>query len=171
MQHVGSGPNAGRQKGPHAHSIYVNGGFAYACDLGTDDIFIYRFDAAKGTLTAIQTISTLPPDAANANKNSTAEIFCHPNGKFLYASNRGHDSIAMFRIVGDTNTLEFLGVEPTRAKMPRHFAIAPGGKFLLAGGQASNNVTVFAIDDETGRLTFTGTSVEVPNPMCVAFRP
>jgi len=101
---------------------------------------------------------------------SCAEIAVHPNGTFLYASNRGHDSIAMFRIVGDTNTLEFLGVEPTRAKTPRHFAIAPGGKFLLAGGQASNNVTVFAIDNETGRLTFTGTSVEVPNPMCVAFR-
>jgi 6-phosphogluconolactonase len=77
----------------------------------------------------------------------------------------------MFRIVGDTNTLEFRGVEPARATTPRHFAIAPGGTFLLAGGQASNNVTVFAIDNETGRLTFTGTSVEVPGPMCVAFRP
>jgi 6-phosphogluconolactonase len=86
-------------------------------------------------------------------------------------SNRGHDSIAMFRIVDDTSALEFLGTEPTRGKTPRHFAIAPGGRFLLAGGQASNTVTVFAIDKATGRLTFTGTSVVVPSPVCIAFRP
>ena len=76
----------------------------------------------------------------------------------------------MFRIVGDTTQLEFLGTEPTRSKTPRHFAIAPGGKFLLVAGQASNTVTVFAIDPETGRLRFTGTSIEVPSPVCVAFR-
>ena len=102
---------------------------------------------------------------------SCAEIAVHPRGRFLYASNRGHDSLAMFRIVGTTTDLEFLGIEPTRAKTPRHFAIAPGGTFLLAAGQASNTVTVFAIDEETGRLAFTGVSVEVPGPTCVAFRP
>jgi 6-phosphogluconolactonase len=82
----------------------------------------------------------------------------------------------MFRIIAprhdeaSSTDLEFLGTEPTRAKTPRHFAIAPGGRFLLAAGQASNTVTVFAIDEATGRLTFTGTSVEVPSPVCVAFR-
>ena len=114
--------------------------------------------------------STLPPDVTDRTGFSGAEIAVHPRGRYLYASNRGHDSIAMFRIMGDTSDLEFLGAEPARAKTPRHFAIAPGGKFLLVGGQASNTVTVFAIDEASGRLAFTGTTVEVPSPVCVAFR-
>jgi 6-phosphogluconolactonase len=117
-----------------------------------------------------ETCSTLPPEVTDRTGLSCAEIAVHPHGKFVYASNRGHDSLAMFRIVGDTTQLEFLGTEPTRSKTPRHFAIAPGGKFLLVAGQASNTVTVFAIDPETGRLRFTGTSIEVPSPVCVAFR-
>ena len=117
-----------------------------------------------------ETCSTLPPEVTDRTGLSCAEIAVHPHGKFVYASNRGHDSLAMFRIVGDTTHLEFLGTEPPRAKTPRHFAIAPGGKFLLVAGQASNTVTVFAIDPETGRLRFTGTSIEVPSPVCVAFR-
>ncbi len=116
------------------------------------------------------TASTMPADVANRMGFSCAEIAVHPNGKFLYASNRGHDSIAMFRIVDGTTALELLGVEPTRAKTPRHFAIAPGGRHLLAAGQGSGTVTVFSIDEQTGRLTFTGTSVEVPSPVCVGFR-
>jgi 6-phosphogluconolactonase len=76
----------------------------------------------------------------------------------------------MFRIEDGSTDLEFLGVEPTRAKTPRHFAIAPGGRHLLVAGQNSGTVTVFAIDGETGRLTFTGTSVEIPSPVCVGFR-
>jgi len=115
--------------------------------------------------------STLPSDVIDRTGFSGAEIAVHPNGRFVYASNRGHDSIAMFRIVDDSSALDFLGAEPTRAKTPRHFAIAPGGRFLLVGGQASNTVTVFAIDGETGRLTFTGTSDDVPSPVCIAFRP
>jgi 6-phosphogluconolactonase len=117
------------------------------------------------------TRSTLPADVTDRTGFSCAEIAVHPNGRFLYASNRGHDSIAMFRIVDDTTDLEFLGAEPTRAKTPRHFAIAPGGRFLLAGGQASNTVSVFTIDETTGRLTFTGTTIDVPSPVCIAFRP
>ena len=128
-----------------------------------------RFDDRHGF--AVEgTCSTLPPDGGDRNGFSAAEIAVHPNGRFVYASNRGHDSIAMFRITEGTSELEFLGAEPTRATTPRHFAIAPGGRFLLVGGQASNTVTVFAIDGETGRLTFTGTSVDVPSPVCIAFR-
>jgi 6-phosphogluconolactonase len=123
-----------------------------------------------------RTYSTLPPDVTDRTGFSCAEIAVHPGGRFLYASNRGHDSIAMFRIIAqrhdqaNSTDLEFLGTEPTRAKTPRHFAIAPGGTFLLAAGQASNTVTVFSIDEATGRLMFTGTSVEVPSPVCVGFR-
>ena len=218
VQHVGSGPNAGRQKGPHAHSIYVNGGFAYACDLGTDDVFIYRFDAAKGTLTpndppsgkvppgsgprhlafhpkggfayvcdemtsnitalahdaakgtltAIQTISTLPPNAANANKNSTAEIFCHPNGKFVYVSNRGHDSIAVFAIATD-GKVTLVENAPAGVKIPRGFAISPDGGWLVAAGQDSNSLTSHKIDPATGKLTPAGKADGVGAPVCVVF--
>jgi len=130
-----------------------------------------RLDERPWRLTVEGTRSTLPPDVGDRSGCSAAEIAVHPNGRYVYVSNRGHDSIAMFRIVDDTGALEFLGAEPTRAKTPRHFAIAPGGRFLLAGGQASNTVTVFTIDEATGRLTFTGTSVAVPSPVCIAFRP
>jgi 6-phosphogluconolactonase len=210
-----------RQEKPHAHSVDVapDGRFAFACDLGLDEVLVHALDAdratlgrhsaaklqagagprhfalhpdaarawcvneldltvtgfdvdaPRGTLRVGPTISTLPADTTDRTGMSCAEIAIHPNGRFLYASNRGHDSLAMYRIVGDTTELEFLGTEPTRAKTPRHFAIAPGGRFLLAGGQASNTVTVFAIDPETGRLTFTGASVDVPSPVCIAFRP
>jgi 6-phosphogluconolactonase len=130
-----------------------------------------RLDERPWRLTVEGTHATLPPHVGDRSGYSTAEIAVHPDGRFVYVSNRGHDSIAMFRIVDDTSALEFLGTEPTRGKTPRHFAIAPGGRFLLAGGQASNTVTVFAIDKATGRLTFTGTSVVVPSPVCIAFRP
>jgi len=157
--------------GPRHFALHPDGHRAWCVNELDLTVTAFTYDPDRGELRAGETVSTLPPDVTDRTGFSCAEIAVHPNGTFLYASNRGHDSIAMFRIVDDTNTLEFLGVEPTLAKTPRHFAIAPGGKFLLAGGQASNTVTVFAIDDETGRLTFTGTSVEVPNPMCVAFRP
>lgn len=131
----------------------------------------FDYDAGRGELHAAATVSALPANVTDRTGFTAAEIVVHPSGRFLYASNRGHDSIAMFRIAGDTTELEFLGVEPTRAQTPRHVAIAPGGRFLLAGGQASNTVTIFAIDPETGRLSFTGTAVEVPSPVCIAFRP
>jgi 6-phosphogluconolactonase len=127
-------------------------------------------DADRGTLRVGPTAATLPADITDRSGYSCAEIAVHPNGKFLYASNRGHDSIAMFRIHDGSTDLEFLGVEPTRAKTPRHFAIAPGGRHLLAAGQTSGTVTVFSIDEQTGRLAFTGTSVAVPSPVCIAFR-
>lgn len=129
-----------------------------------------RLDPREGPRPVGPTVSTLPPDVTDRTGFSCAEVAIHPNGRFLYASNRGHDSIALFAIVGDTTDLELVGVEPTRARTPRHFAIAPGGRFLLVGGQASNTVAVFAIDEPTGRLTFTGTTIEVPSPVCIAFR-
>jgi 6-phosphogluconolactonase len=102
---------------------------------------------------------------------STAEIVAHKNGKFLYASNRGPDSIAMYAIDEPSGKLTFLGVEPIRGKTPRNFVIDPSGRFLLAGGQNSNAVTVFAIDQSSGKLSFTGHSLDVPTPVCIRFRP
>ena len=114
-------------------------------------------------------VSTLPLGFPGAN--STAEVVVHPTLAVVYASNRGHHSIAMFSVDEATGKLAFLGVEPIRGKTPRNFVLDPTGKFLLAAGMDSNTVTVFAIDPATGRLRFTGTSIEVPSPVCIRFRP
>jgi len=135
------------------------------------DLTVTGFDRDGLRLVPRQTISTIPPDVTDRAGFSGAEIAVHPSGRFLYTSNRGHDSIAMFRIAADGPTLEFLAVEPARVKTPRHFAIAPEGRFLVAAGQDSGSVAVFAIDEATGRLRFTGETVAVPAPVCVLFRP
>jgi 6-phosphogluconolactonase len=219
-QHTGSSADKARQQGPHAHSIYVDpsGKWVYSCDLGTDRIDGYRFDASKGTISPdetatghappgsgprhlafhpkadfacvinemlstisvfartpatgalrlAQTISTLPADFSG--KSSTAEIFVHPNGKFLYGSNRGHDSIALFQI-GTDGTLSLKGHTPTGGKTPRNFALDPTGHWLLAANQDTNDFFVFKIDQETGALSATGQRIECGAPVCIVFAP
>jgi 6-phosphogluconolactonase len=157
--------------GPRHFAFHPSGRFGYACNELDRTVTGFAFDPAAGTLTEIQTLSTLPADVTDHTGFSTAEIVAHPNGKVLYVSNRGHHSIAMFSIDEPTGKLTFLGVEPIRGKTPRNFALDPTGKFLLAAGMESNTVTVFAIDQTTGRLTFTGTSIDVPTPVCIRFRP
>jgi 6-phosphogluconolactonase len=127
------------------------------------------WDAERGALEAFQTVSTLPADVTDREGFSTAEVVVHPGGGFVYGSNRGHDSIAMYAVDRETGRLTFLGVEPIRGKVPRNFAIDPTGRWLLAAGQDSGTVTVFAIDPASGRLRFTGRSIEVPRPVCVLF--
>ena len=129
----------------------------------------FSFDPAKGTLTATAAISTLPADFKDPT--TTAEIFVHPNGKFLYASNRGHDSIAVFAIDPATGQLTAKGQTPSGGKQPRNFAIDPTGRWLLAGHQQTNNIVVFAINAETGELKATGTQLNVPAPVCLVFVP
>ena len=100
---------------------------------------------------------------------SAAEIAIHPNGKFLYTSNRGHESIAVFTIDSKTGTLTLIADVPTGGKEPRHFAIDPTGQYLLAENQFSGNIVEFHIDPATGKLTSTGEVLQVPSPVCVAF--
>jgi 6-phosphogluconolactonase len=157
--------------GPRHFTFHPHGRFGYACNELDLTVTGFAFDAAAGTLTEFQTLSTLPADVTDHTGLSTAEIVAHPNGKFLYVSNRGHHSIAMFSVDEPTGKLTFLGTEPIRGKTPRNFALDPTGKFLLAAGMDSNTVTVFAIDQATGRLTFTGQSIDVPMPACIRFRP
>jgi 6-phosphogluconolactonase len=130
-------------------------------------VFSYRPD--NGSLTALQTISTLPKDFTGAKQ--AAEIVVHPSGKLLYASNRGHDSIAMFAIDPAKGTLTSLGQVLTKGKTPRNFAIDPTGTFLLAANQGSNNIVVFRIDAAAGDLTPTGQAIEAPAPVCITFVP
>ena len=110
------------------------------------------------------TVSTLP--ASFSGGNTTAEVQVHPSGKFLYGSNRGHDSIAIFAIDPTSGNLTALGHEPTGGSTPRNFGIDPDGKFLLAANQDSGTIHVFRIDQQTGKLAPTGNEIEVPMPVC-----
>jgi 6-phosphogluconolactonase len=123
----------------------------------------------KGTLTPIgQEITTLPNEVPG---NSTAEIVAHPSGKFIYGSNRGHDSIAIFAVDEETGKLTAKGQHPTGGRTPRNFAIDPTGAFLLAENQQSSTIVVLRIDQQTGALSDTGVKVNVPGPNCVRFLP
>lgn len=222
VQNTGTlGPNQERQEGPHAHWIEASpdNRFVLVADLGLDEVLIYHFDAANGTLTANQppfaklkpgsgprhiafhpkgkfvfvvselsstatalrydakkgslkeigSASTLPPNFSG--RNDVAEVGVHSNGKFLYVSNRGNDSIAVLSIDGSTGALTPSGGVPTGGKEPRHFTIDPSGKYLLAENQLSNNIVIFKIDAATGGLTPTGQIVEVPSPVDLTFVP
>ena len=218
-QHKGSGPNADRQEGPHAHWIHVSSDnrFVLTADLGLDEILVYRFDPTKGTLTPndppfgkvepgagprhlafhpdgkfayviselastitsfsydpkagtlqrLRSWPTLPKDFKG--ENTTAEIAVHPNGKFVYGSNRGDDSIVVFAVGPNHGDLTFVERVPTGGKAPRNFAIDPGGKRLFVANQESDNIVVFNIDPRTGKLKPTGQQLKVSAPVCIEF--
>ncbi len=219
LQHTGHGTNPERQEKAHAHSIDLSpdNRFAMADDLGLDELFVYKFDSANGSLTPnnppfakldpgagprhfalsptgkfayviaemhstvtvfsndaitgtlqpIQTISTLPKGFTG--ENDDAEIQMYPSGKFLYASNRGSDTITVFAIDPRKGTLTPIEYTPTQGKIPRSFEIDPTGKFLFAANQKSDNIVVFRIDAKTGHLTPTGQMLDVGSPVCVKF--
>ena len=154
--------------GPRHFAFHPDGKHAYANNEMTSTVSALEYDAATGTFTELQTISTLPEPTRG---NSTAETRVHPSGKFVYVSNRGHDSIAMFKVDPATGKLTAIGHESTRGEVPRNFNIDPSGKYLLAANQDSANVVVFKIDQQTGKLTPTGSEIEVPRPVCVRFVP
>ena len=121
-----------------------------------NSVTAFTRDPERGGLTALQTISTLPADQKPLPNYSTAEVLVHPSGRFLYGSNRGHDSIAVFSIDEKSGRLTFVETQPTQGSTPRGFGIDPTGAYLLAGNQRSDSVVVFRINQETGRLTPTG---------------
>lgn len=153
--------------GPRHLEIRPDGKFAYVLNEMLSSVGAYRYDASRGTLAHLQTLSTLP-EGLSAD-NSGAEILVHPSGKFLYTSNRGHDSIAGFRIDAAGGTLTALDRTSTQGKTPRGFGIDPSGRFLVAGNQNSGTVVVFRIDQATGGLTPTGTTLQVGSPVTVVF--
>ena len=221
VQHQGSSVHKVRQERPHPHSINLDcaNRFAFVADAGTDEVLVYRFDSAAGTLTpndppalktapgdaprhlafhpnanwvyvinelsstiaalrfdrergaleAMQTVSTLPH--GGSVENLTAEIIVHPNGRFLYGSNRGHDSIAIFAINQTTGKLMPLGQHPAGGRTPRNFSIDPTGKFLLTANQDAKSIVVHRIDPETGLLARTAHEINVPTPVCIKFVP
>jgi 6-phosphogluconolactonase len=221
VQHTGKSINPDRQEGPHAHGLTLDAAnhFAFACDLGLDQVRVYRFDAAQGTLIAHdppavslkpgagprhlvfrpdgrfayvinelnstitvfaydaaagrleerQTISTLPEYFNGAN--TTAEIAVTPSGKFLFASNRGHNSVVLFNVDSANGTLTYVEDLATAGKKPRHFGIDASGKYLVAANQDSDSLLVCQIDKDSSRLKPSGAMAEAPSPVCVKFFP
>ena len=212
----GSGPNKGRQDGPHAHGVYFDKAYTYLFvpDLGLDKVLAYPFDQASGKLgdalpplvtapgagprhvafapdrknaylineldntvlavacryggfEALGTVPTLPKDYTGAN--TTAEIEVSPDGRFVFASNRGHDSIAVFRRDLTYGTLTAIQHAPCGGKTPRHFKIAPGAKWLLCAHQDSNTISVLPLNPQTGELGAPANTVSCPSPICILF--
>ncbi len=155
--------------GPRHFVFSPNGMFVYVISEIGSAITAFSYDEEAGTLRPLQTISTLPKDYKG--ENNDAEVQIAPSGKFLYGSNRGADSIAVFAIDPDKGTLTPVEYVPTGGKEPRNFEIDPTGKYLFAANQNSDNITLFRIDPETGKLTPTGTDVHVGSPVCVTFVP
>jgi 6-phosphogluconolactonase len=156
------------RSGPRHFVFHPSEKFAYVINEISCNVTAFRYDAAKGTLQNLQTISTLPKDFTGQHL-STAEIAVDRKGKFLYGSNRGHDSIAVFAIDQQKGTLTLVEITPTGGKTPRSFAIDPTGAYLFAANQDSGTVVLFHIDQTTGRLTPAGQKMEVGAPVSVAF--
>jgi 6-phosphogluconolactonase len=152
--------------GPRHFCFHPHGRWLYSIQEEGSTVVLFAFDAALGRLTARQTISTLPRGFAGSNFCS--EILVSEDGRFVYAGNRLHDSIAIFA-VGPRGTLSYVGEEWTRGNYPRSFSFDPTGQFLYCCNQRSDNVTVFEVQRQTGRLTFTGLYAPVGNPSMIAF--
>jgi 6-phosphogluconolactonase len=155
--------------GPRHFAFHPKARFGYVINEMDLTVTAFSHDAKRGTLTTVQTVSTLPEGLPKLPTYSTAEVQVHPSGKFLYGSNRGHDSITVFAIDGKSGKLTYVQNEATQGNTPRGFGIDPTGTYLLAGNQRSDSVVVFRIDQQTGRLTPTGHKIEVGSPVCVKF--
>jgi 6-phosphogluconolactonase (cycloisomerase 2 family) len=161
---VASQPGAG----PRHTAFHPSKPYAYVLMELDSTIATYRFDGERGALAPLQVITTLPP--AFTGKSTTSEIAVAPSGRFLYASNRGHDSLAILAIDPASGTLSPVGWEPTQGKTPRFFAIDPSGTFLYAANQDSDAIVTFRVDPSTGRLAPTGHIVKTGSPSTIAFR-
>jgi 6-phosphogluconolactonase len=155
--------------GPRHLVFHPNGKLVYLVNELAATVGVYAYDAERGHLDALlQTVPMLPKDYTGAK--SAAEIVVSPDGKFLYASNRGHDSIAVFAIDAEKGTLTKIDYIATEGKTPRNFALDPTGDFLFAANQDSGNVVLFRRSVFAGKATAAGLTVDVPNPVCVVFR-
>ncbi|MEO2048936.1 MAG: lactonase family protein [Pirellulales bacterium] len=153
--------------GPRHFTFHPQGRFAYVINELNSTVVAYRYDGASGQLTEIETITTLPADFVG--KNYPAEVVVDPSGRFLYGSNRGHDSIVVYAIDPDRGTLTWVQHVDTGGKWPRNFCIDPTGQYLLAANQQSDNVVVFRVEPSTGELTANEHVIKVPSPSCIRF--
>ena len=155
--------------GPRHLALAPDGKYAYVINEMGSSITAFAYDGRRGAMAELQTISTLPEKSEG--HNSCAEIAVHPSGRFVFGSNRGHNSLAVFAVNEKSGKLTLVEHQSTQGKTPRHFAIDPTGGWLLAENQDSDSVVVFSIDKNSGRLTGTGQTLEVPAPVCAVFVP
>ncbi|AUD03121.1 lactonase family protein [Spirosoma pollinicola] len=151
--------------GPRHFTFHPNGKYAYLVEELTSTVAVFSRDAKTGALTLLEdNVKTLPADFTG--QNTSADIHIDPSGKFLYQSNRGANTLAIFAI-GTDGKLTKVGDQPTEGKTPRNFLIDPKGEFIFVAHQDSDNITIFRRDQKTGKLTYTGQSVKVPAPVCI----
>jgi 6-phosphogluconolactonase len=155
--------------GPRHFTFHPNNKFAFVINELDSTLSSLGYDPMKGALIELDTISTLPKGFTEASY--CADVHVHPNGKFVYGSNRGHNSIAVIALDEKTGKLNLVETVSTGGKWPRNFALDPSGAFLLAANQNTDNVVIFKIDAQTGRLTPSGQTVEIPSPVCLKFTP
>jgi 6-phosphogluconolactonase len=153
--------------GPRHMAFHPSGDYAYVINELDSTLSAFAYDKTRGSLQALQTESTLPQGFAGSN--TCADVHVAPSGRFVYGSNRGHDSIVTFEIDGNTGKLSHVGHEPTQGKAPRNFAISPTGTYLLAANQDTNTIVTFRLGQQSGQLTPTGHITEVPAPVCIQF--
>ncbi len=155
--------------GPRHFAFHPNGRYAYVINEILSTVTAMSYDADQGALKPLQTITTLPKGFNGGN--STADIHVHPSGKFLYGSNRGHNSIAIYSVDQKTGKLKSIGHEPTQGGVPRNFALDPTGTYLLAENQNDGTIVVFRINEKSGELKATGHVANVPSPVCIQMMP
>jgi 6-phosphogluconolactonase len=151
--------------GPRHIAFHPDGSYAYVINELNSTAAALRFDPATGSFGMINVLSTAP-DHFNGT-NFAADIHIHPSGRFVYGSNRGHDSIVIYSIHEDSGAIQFEGTHPTGGEAPRNFCIDPSGRFLLVGNQDTDTIVTLEIDEKTGRLRETGVVTEVPTPVCL----
>ena len=153
--------------GPRHLTFHPNGKYLYVINELDSSLTTFKYDPVRATLTAFETVSTLPRDFSGTSY--CADIHVNKSGRFLYGSNRGHNSIVVFAIDPRTGRLNLVQHVSTEGNWPRNFVIDPAGRFLLVANQRSENVVVFRIDAQTGQLTPTGAAAQIPVPVCLSF--
>ena len=156
--------------GPRHMKFHTNGRWVYVLNELSLSVSVFDYDAEKGTMTRKQTLNTVPQEQLVKEKfKSCSEIRVHPNGRFVYAANRGHDTITAFAVDDKTGMLRVIERENVRGATPRNFNLDPQGRWLLAAGQDSHTLASFEVNSETGELTYNRSVVSAPAPICVLF--
>jgi 6-phosphogluconolactonase len=155
--------------GPRHFAFHPSGKYAFVNNEILMTVTSFAYDAEKGTLTEIATVSTLPEADRSKTGLSTAETVAHPNGKFVYVSNRTHDTIAVFSCDPATGRLTLIQNAPAEGEIPRNFNLDPTGKWMIVAHQNSNTAALFKVDQDSGKLNFTGKKIKVGGCVCVRF--
>jgi 6-phosphogluconolactonase len=155
--------------GPRHFAFHPSGKYAFVNNEILMTVTSFAYDAEKGTLTEIETVSTLPEVDRGKTGLSTAETVAHPSGKFVYVSNRTHDTIAVFTCDQATGKLTLIQNASAEGQIPRNFNLDPTGRWMIVAHQNSNTAALFKVDEVSGRLSFTGKKIQVGGAVCVRF--